>query len=446
MLDKWLRSVYACERCDRVTSRSELQARVSLLSDLQLQRPSPPSPLDRPILACLLSMASSLSQASLSSSLSIACKWGYCLERFEDPHALGAHVRAHVRAERMVPVDELEVETRDGMWYAREKQSQGFGEWTRRAWMDADGARGREGGEEGDVELLPSTLPTVVRPRVAHAPCDASMLTLNDAPDSSDQARSSSNKPDLRRRFLSRRRRRRPHPRSLKSSSHHPRNRQTTRSHSHSTTNHRRSHTLTTPSLNPYLPSTHRQPTRPSFSARPSPPLLPAHPPPSSPPQSSSRNKPPILPPHPFVPLLPRHACPPGLARLLRQPSDARRAGSATFRSARRASSASAGEHTASGSAPRLRDPRSPPLPLLPLPLSLQQQQTRRRRTVIPTCLRQDQVASLSPPVNPPLPLLDPSPQRPHHPPSLLRTPLNNSPPPQHPPSARKPSSTSRTS
>ena len=75
-------------------------------------------------------MASYYSQGSTSSSARslVPCKWAYCTSQFEDSALLRAHIRGHVRRERMISTHELEIDSRDGQWYAREKESQGFGE------------------------------------------------------------------------------------------------------------------------------------------------------------------------------------------------------------------------------------------------------------------------------------------------------------------------------
>lgn len=104
----------------------EIRERELTVSPSHNRHPGLPRSLPAPI--HLLVMSHPYSQASSSSSLSVPCKWGYCVERFEDAHVLRAHVRAHVRQERSIPTDELDVESRGGKWYAREKQSQGFGE------------------------------------------------------------------------------------------------------------------------------------------------------------------------------------------------------------------------------------------------------------------------------------------------------------------------------
>jgi len=66
--------------------------------------------------------------ASSTSTLPFQCKWAYCTDRFAEKGVLRAHVQTHIHAEKFIEVENLDVEMRDGQWYAREKESQGFGE------------------------------------------------------------------------------------------------------------------------------------------------------------------------------------------------------------------------------------------------------------------------------------------------------------------------------
>ena len=81
--------------------------------------------------------------ASTTSSLPFQCKWNFCAERFAEKTLLRAHVQTHIHAEKFIKVENLDVEIRDGQWYAKEKESQGFGEFT---FLLDRARRGKEGG------------------------------------------------------------------------------------------------------------------------------------------------------------------------------------------------------------------------------------------------------------------------------------------------------------
>lgn len=57
-----------------------------------------------------------------------------------------AHVQTHILAEKFIRTEELDVEMRNGLWYAREKESQGFGKSSFQLRGEGGGERNKEGG------------------------------------------------------------------------------------------------------------------------------------------------------------------------------------------------------------------------------------------------------------------------------------------------------------